>query len=84
MAREIVKCETDMPVLIAHFYVEIFDISEGGSDQPPSASEINVLLFKQLRGHPSLLIVSIIKTPLSRALLFEAAWLFCLTNIHRW
>ena len=40
MAREIVKCETDMPVLIAHFYVEIFDISEGGSDQPPSASDI--------------------------------------------
>jgi hypothetical protein len=31
MAQEIVKCETDMPVLVAHFYVEIFDISEDRS-----------------------------------------------------
>jgi hypothetical protein len=32
------------------------------------------LLFEQLRGHPSLLVVLIVKTALSRTLLFEAAW----------
>lgn len=29
MAREIVKCETDMPVLVAHFDIKILDIPEG-------------------------------------------------------
>ena len=28
MAQEIVKHETDMTVLVVHFYVKIFDISE--------------------------------------------------------
>ena len=28
MAQEIVEHETDMTVLVVHFYVEIFDISE--------------------------------------------------------
>ena len=48
MTREVVECEADMPVLLAHFYVKILDIPEGSrrSDLLSSLQENDLLTLR--------------------------------------